>query len=164
VAQYLALAIFTVGVVHTLGSDDLLAAFAAGEFRCLSYSVWAIVTLLLPGSAVSWDQDFNQRIEGEAFASVVELLLNCGCFFYIGAWLPWGHFTLPDLGISPWKLIVLCIGILFLRRIPVLLALYKWIPEITNWREALFCGHFGKKSLQLFGMTSSYLFIHRTCK
>jgi hypothetical protein len=36
VAQYLALAIFTVGVVRTLGSDDLLAAFAAGEFRYLT--------------------------------------------------------------------------------------------------------------------------------
>ena len=32
VAQYLALAIFTIGVVSTIGSDDLLAAFAAGEF------------------------------------------------------------------------------------------------------------------------------------
>lgn len=30
VAQYLALAIFTAGVVSTLGSDDLLAAFACG--------------------------------------------------------------------------------------------------------------------------------------
>ena len=30
VAQYLALALFTIGVVSTLGSDDLLAAFAAG--------------------------------------------------------------------------------------------------------------------------------------
>ena len=31
VAQYLALALFTVGVANSLGSDDLLAAFAAGE-------------------------------------------------------------------------------------------------------------------------------------
>ena len=31
VAQYLALAIFTIGVVSTIGSDDLLAAFAAGK-------------------------------------------------------------------------------------------------------------------------------------
>lgn len=30
VAQYLALALFTVGVANSLGSDDLLAAFAAG--------------------------------------------------------------------------------------------------------------------------------------
>lgn len=32
VTQYVALAIFTIGVVSTIGSDDLLAAFAAGEF------------------------------------------------------------------------------------------------------------------------------------
>ena len=30
VAQYIALAIFITGIVSTLGSDDLLAAFAAG--------------------------------------------------------------------------------------------------------------------------------------
>ena len=30
VAQFLALALFTMGVVRTIGSDDLLAAFAAG--------------------------------------------------------------------------------------------------------------------------------------
>lgn len=30
VAQYLALAIFTIGVASTIGTDDLLAAFAAG--------------------------------------------------------------------------------------------------------------------------------------
>ena len=29
-AQYLALTVFTIGVVSILGSDDLLAAFAAG--------------------------------------------------------------------------------------------------------------------------------------
>ncbi|KAJ3577017.1 hypothetical protein NP233_g11 [Leucocoprinus birnbaumii] len=124
VAQYLALAIFTIGVVNTLGSDDLLAAFAAG-------------------SAISWDGDFNTRVEGEAFASVIEYILNCGCFFYIGAWLPWSQFSLPEIGLSPWRLLVLCIGILLLRRIPAILALYKWVPEIDNWKEALFCGHFG---------------------
>ena len=30
VMQYLALAVFTEGLVNTIGSDDLLAAFAAG--------------------------------------------------------------------------------------------------------------------------------------
>lgn len=36
VAQYLALALFTVGVVSTIGSDDLLAAFAAGKLVATS--------------------------------------------------------------------------------------------------------------------------------
>jgi len=31
VAQYLALAVFITGIVSTIGSDDLLAAFAAGH-------------------------------------------------------------------------------------------------------------------------------------
>ncbi|KAG6829126.1 hypothetical protein H0H92_005600 [Tricholoma furcatifolium] len=51
VAQYLALAIFISGVVSTIGSDDLLAAFAAG-------------------SAISWDGEFNDHTEGEVFASM----------------------------------------------------------------------------------------------
>lgn len=36
VAQYLSLAIFTIGVTKTIGSDDLLAAFAAGTFISVS--------------------------------------------------------------------------------------------------------------------------------
>lgn len=32
VAQYLALTLFTIGVVSTIGSDDLLAAFAASSY------------------------------------------------------------------------------------------------------------------------------------
>ena len=34
VAQYLALAVLTTGIVSSLGSDDLLAAFAAGSYGC----------------------------------------------------------------------------------------------------------------------------------
>ncbi|RXW25610.1 hypothetical protein EST38_g247 [Candolleomyces aberdarensis] len=124
VAQYLALAVFITGLVSTLGSDDLLAAFAAG-------------------SAISWDGDFNVHTEGEIFASVIELVLNCACFIYIGAWIPFDQFTIPELGITPGKLILLAVGILFLRRIPAILMLYKWIPEIKSWKEALFSGHFG---------------------
>jgi sodium/hydrogen antiporter len=31
IAQYIALALFTVGATNSLGNDDLLAAFAAGK-------------------------------------------------------------------------------------------------------------------------------------
>ncbi|KAG6891232.1 hypothetical protein C0995_008484 [Termitomyces sp. Mi166 len=123
VAQYLALSIFIAGVVSTIGSDDLLAAFAAG-------------------SAISWDGEFNDHTEGEAFASIVDLVLNCACFIYIGAWLPFKSFDSPELGITPWRLIVLFLSILALRRIPAMMVLYRWIPEIRTWREALFSGHF----------------------
>ncbi|KAI0633861.1 Sodium/hydrogen exchanger family-domain-containing protein [Trametes polyzona] len=124
VAQYLALTLFTIGITRTLGSDDLLAAFAVG-------------------CAINWDGYFSEQTENEVFSHVVDLLLNCGCFVYIGAWMPFNMFNAPELGITPWRLVVLFLAILVLRRIPPLLLLYKWVPEITTWREALFSGHFG---------------------
>lgn len=124
VAQFLALAIFTIGLASTIGSDDLLAAFAAG-------------------SAVSWSGHFNTHTSHEVFSSVIDLVLNCACFIYIGAWLPFTQFNSPELGIVPWRLVLLLIGILTLRRIPCLLMIYKFVPDIHNWREAMFCGHFG---------------------
>jgi hypothetical protein len=69
---------------------------------------------------------------------------------YIGAWLPFREFTIPELGITPLRLFGLAVGILALRRIPAILMLYKFIPEIESWKEALFCGHFGPVSL-VFG-------------
>ena len=83
------------------------------------------------------------HIENEVFSSVIDLVLNCACFIYIGAWLPFEKFDVPSLGISPSRLVILFLAILVLRRIPSLLLLYKFIPDIHNWREALFCGHFG---------------------
>ncbi|EJD54300.1 hypothetical protein AURDEDRAFT_141237 [Auricularia subglabra TFB-10046 SS5] len=124
VAQYIALALATVGLANLLGSDDLLAAFAAG-------------------SAVSWDGDFNDQTEDTIFSSVIDLLLNIACFIYIGAWIPFHDFNIPELDIVPWRLVVLFFALLILRRVPALLAIYKWVPDIENWREALFCGHFG---------------------
>ncbi|KAG2132016.1 Sodium/hydrogen exchanger family-domain-containing protein [Suillus bovinus] len=124
VAQYLALSIFTIGIASTIGADDLLAAFAAG-------------------SAISWDGHFNVQTENDVFSSVIDYVLNCGCFIYIGAWLPLEAYNSPEYGITPWRLVLLVIVILVLRRIPPLLALYKFVPEIATWKEALFSGHFG---------------------
>lgn len=142
VAQYLAMAFFTIGIASTIGSDDLLAAFAAGRTVFLLASK-LLTSLLHIGNAISWDGHFNTQTEDEIFVSVIDLVLNCACFVYIGAWLPFDAFNSPELGITPWRLVVLFIAILALRRIPSILLLYKWIPEIRTWREALFSGHFG---------------------
>ena len=107
-------------------------------------SVYTLQELTLgTGSAISWDGYFNTQIEDEVFSSVIDLVLNCGCFVYIGAWMPFNMFNATELGITPWRLVVLFIAVLILRRFPPLLLLYKWVPEITSWREALFSGHFG---------------------
>ena len=110
----------------------------------------------MTGSAISWDGDFNVHTEGEVFASVIDLVLNCGCFIYIGAWLPFHAFSIPELEITPWRLVVLTIGVLVLRRIPAILLLFKWIPEIKSWREALFCGHFGELHPRSLHLVSKY--------
>ncbi len=98
----------------------------------------------MTGTAISWDGNFNTHTEDEIFASVIDLVLNCACFVYIGAWLPFESFNMPQYGIEPWRLVVLVIAILALRRIPSILLLFKWVPEITTWQEALFSGHFGR--------------------
>lgn len=43
----------------------------------------------------------------------------------------------------PWRLIVIGLLVLILRRLPAVVALYKWIPDVKTFREALFSGHFG---------------------
>ncbi|KIJ39483.1 hypothetical protein M422DRAFT_210391 [Sphaerobolus stellatus SS14] len=131
VAQYIALSLMSIGLTGLLGSDDLLAAFAAG-------------------SAISWDGDFNVQIENDIFSTVLDLVVNCAAFIYIGAWLPFEMYNVPEslqnppqLSISPWRLVVLFLLILVFRRLPSLILLYKWVPDIDGWREALFTGHFG---------------------
>jgi hypothetical protein len=88
------MALFTVGLAHTIGSDDLLAAFAAGNFDLL----WFLPDILnhTTGTALSWDGHFTKKTndkqiddkhpkgdklfeeaEKETFVSVIELVLNC---------------------------------------------------------------------------------------
>ncbi|KAJ6567983.1 hypothetical protein DFH09DRAFT_1468247 [Mycena vulgaris] len=118
-------------------SDDLLAAFAAG-------------------SAVSWDGHFNDVIENEVFSSVIDLLFNCGCFVYIGAWTPLNSFYNSALGITLMRLTILFIGILALRRIPPVLLLHRWVSEIRTWREALFTGQFGPMCSSCLDISSTH--------
>ncbi|TKY87777.1 hypothetical protein EX895_003358 [Sporisorium graminicola] len=124
VAQYISLAIASMGVNVLLGSDDLLAAFACG-------------------TAFAWDGWFTKQTEDSNFSNIVDLLFNIATFIYIGALIPWHDFVDADLGLSIWRLIVLTICVLLTKRIPVILALWKFIPDIKTFREAIFCGHFG---------------------
>ncbi|KAK0187595.1 Sodium/hydrogen exchanger family-domain-containing protein [Armillaria mellea] len=124
VAQYVSLAIFATGVTTLLGSDDLLSAFACG-------------------TAFAWDGFFNRQTEESVFSSVIDLLFNIAAFVFVGAWMPFGQFSNEELTLSVWRLIVIAILVLLLRRLPVMIALYKWIPDIKTFREAVFSGHFG---------------------
>jgi sodium/hydrogen antiporter len=118
---YFLLAIFCVGVGSTIGSDDFLVCFGAG-------------------TAFAWDGWFSSKTEKIKLPHIIDLLLNSTLFVYFGAIMPWERFT-DDL--NAWKLLACLVLIFTIRRIPILLALQRWIPDIRNYREALFAGHFG---------------------
>lgn len=121
---YLVLAIFNTGICTLLGTDDLLAAFTAG-------------------CAFAWDGAYAKKTEDANFSNVIDVLINMSFFVYFGAVVPWQMFNMPSLGLDIWRLIVLAILVLLFRRIPALLMLKPFIPDVRTWREALFCGHFG---------------------
>ena len=128
VVFYLLMAIFSIGVGSNLGSDDFLVAFGAGI-------------------GFAHDGWFSAKTgkKQESFAEIVDLILNSTMFVYFGSDIPWSEFmsnaVAPNLRI--WHLVFfLCLVLLF-RRIPVVLALKTFIPDIRTYREALFCGHFG---------------------
>ncbi|EDR03541.1 uncharacterized protein LACBIDRAFT_253237 [Laccaria bicolor S238N-H82] len=124
VAQYVSLAMLTIGVTTLLGSDDLLAAFFCG-------------------TAFAWDGFFNRQTEESVFSSVIDTLFNVAAFIFVGAWMPFNKFQDAALTLSVWRLIVVALLVFLLKRIPVIIACYRWIPDIKNFRESVFCGHFG---------------------
>ncbi|GAA5822504.1 hypothetical protein JCM3770_002440 [Rhodotorula araucariae] len=124
VAMYVALALLVTGLTTLAGSDDLLAAFACG-------------------TAFAWDDWFTESIEESNFSSTVDLLANCAIFIYIGATMPFNAWQSETTTLTWWRMLLLCLGILALRRLPTMYALYHWIPDIKTRREAIFAGHFG---------------------
>jgi NhaP-type Na+/H+ or K+/H+ antiporter len=124
VAQYVSLAMLTVGTCTLLGVDDLLASFACG-------------------TTFAWDGFFNRQTEESNFSSVIDLLFNIAAFVFVGAWMPFDKFNDHTLTLSVWRLIVVAILVLLLKRLPIMVLLYKWIPDVKSIREAIFSGHFG---------------------
>ena len=127
---YLLLAILCVGVGSTLGTDDFLVAFGAGY-------------------GFARDGWFSRKTEGVHLPKVLDLLLNSAMFVYLGTIMPWYAFAPHDLTpfVTPWRLVAFLVLVLLFRRIPIVLAMYRWIPDIRTFREALFCGHFGPMGL-----------------
>jgi Na(+)/H(+) antiporter len=121
---YFVVALFCAGSGSMLGVDDLLVGFAAGV-------------------GFSNDGWFSERTEESHVSNVIDLLLNLAYFVYFGTIIPWEQYNSGFGGMTAWRLVVIAILVLFFRRIPIMLALKPLIPDIKNWREALFAGHFG---------------------
>ena len=118
---------FILGTCGSLGTDDLLACFVAGN-------------------ALNWDGRYLEECEArhDEVNSCIDVLLNFGGFMYIGAVLPWDEWNQPDIGITYPRLIALGFLVLLLRRLPAILLMYKLMPNVCkNWKEALFMGYYG---------------------
>ncbi|KAL1934724.1 hypothetical protein VTP01DRAFT_6906 [Rhizomucor pusillus] len=120
----IALASFLMGFVGLLGSDDLLACFIAGN-------------------SFTWDDWFRIETEDSRLVESIDMMLNLSIFIYIGIIMPWDSFTDASLNMSIWRLLLLAVLVHLFRRLPVVTALYKFIPAIRTWREAVFTGWFG---------------------
>lgn len=121
---YFVVALFCAGSGSILGLDDLLVGFAAGV-------------------GFSNDGWFGEKTEESHVSNVIDLLLNLTYFVYLGTIIPWEQFNSGIEGLEAWRLVIIAIFVLFFRRIPIMLALKPFIPDIKTWREALFAGHFG---------------------
>lgn len=127
------LAIFLIGTCGMAGSNDILAAFAAGN-------------------ALSWDNWFRQKTAQDSFSTTMEIFLNVALFIYLGAICPWRSFApfmngmATPFSIPLWRLVCLAIAILGMRRIPPVVLLYKLLllrPHVQTLRQASFVGFFG---------------------
>ncbi|CRG84148.1 hypothetical protein PISL3812_01473 [Talaromyces islandicus] len=121
---YFVLALFCAGSGSLLGMDDLLIGFAAG-------------------TGFSNDGWFTAKTEESHVSNVIDLLLNLAYFVYFGSIIPWSSYNMPEIGLTPWRLVVIALLVIFFRRIPIMMMLKPIIPDIKTWREALFAGHFG---------------------
>jgi sodium/hydrogen antiporter len=119
----ISLALFITGTCGMIGSDDVLACFIAGN-------------------VFTWDDWFRLETLDDSLQPTIDMLLNVTVFLWYGAVCPWDRFLHNDV-IPLYRLVPLGLLVLLLRRLPWVLAIHKWIPQIEEPRQALFVGFFG---------------------
>ncbi|KAJ9622307.1 hypothetical protein H2203_006525 [Taxawa tesnikishii (nom. ined.)] len=117
------LALFIVGTVGMIGSDDVLACFIAGN-------------------VFTWDDWFRLETLDDSLQPTIDMLLNVSIFIWFGAVCPWYEFAHNNV-IPIYRLIPLGILVLLLRRLPIVLAMHKKIHQIEELKQAIFVGFFG---------------------
>nr|WP_299379395.1 cation:proton antiporter [uncultured Halomonas sp.] len=115
----LALTLLVLGVGKLLGTDSILAVFAAG---------------------IAYDQRVKgkERNEEDNVQEMVNLFFTMPVFALFGLMAPWGEWL--ALG---WHGLLLVVLILLLRRLPIVLVLRKWLPPVRERNIALVMGWFG---------------------
>ncbi|KAJ1022021.1 hypothetical protein NDA18_005256 [Ustilago nuda] len=118
-----AMGVFIIGSGGVMQIDDLLAAFVAGN-------------------ALSWTDFYREQCEESEVDNCLDLLLNLVFFSFLGATIPWDSFNDPENGVTPGKFALMCILVLLFRRLPAMLAFYRFLPTLHDVSEACFIGYF----------------------
>jgi NhaP-type Na+/H+ or K+/H+ antiporter len=115
----LALTLLVLGVGKMLGTNSILAVFAAG---------------------LAFDQlvGGKERSEEDKVQEAVNLFFTLPVFVLFGLIAPW-----PEWRALGWSGIVLALLVMLLRRLPVIWALRPWLAPVREWRIALMMGWFG---------------------
>jgi NhaP-type Na+/H+ or K+/H+ antiporter len=128
-----ALATFSIGLADILHTNELLACFFAG-------------------TAVNWTDKIRAEDLHSHFSEGIELFFDATVFLVIGALLPWRTWLAQDF-LPPGRLALLGGLVLVFRRLPAVLALYRFTPQIKTLREAAFVGWFVRHCSRVSSIT-----------
>ncbi|MFE6476231.1 cation:proton antiporter domain-containing protein [Streptomyces rochei] len=118
-------------LVYTL----LLALFVLGAAGLLRFD--GVLAVFVSGLAFNAVSSVDERASENKIDEAVNRFLVLPLFVLLGAMIPWREWG--ELGW--WRGILLVLGVLLARRLPVLLALKR--PLSLSWRDAVFLGWFG---------------------
>jgi sodium/hydrogen antiporter len=85
---------------------------------------------------------FRLETLDDSLQPTIDMLLNLAIFMWFGAVCPWDLFAHNDI-IPIYRLIALGVLILLLRRLPVVLAMHRYIRQVEHFSQAAFLGFFG---------------------
>jgi NhaP-type Na+/H+ or K+/H+ antiporter len=114
-----ALTFATLGVVTLLGGNGILAVFVAG----LAYN---------------WLADPHDEAEEQRIQEVTNRLFTYPMFVLLGMVLPWSDWV--ALG---WSGLAVVLGVLLVRRLPMIFALQGFLDPLDRRESTLFAGWFG---------------------
>lgn len=130
-----------IGTCGLVGSDDVLSCFVAGN-------------------VLGWDNWFQEETLDDSSQPTIDMMLNQAVFLWFGAVCPWPDFATSGDVIGLGRLVALSILILLLRRIPVILALQKFLQPVHSSKYALLMGHFGPIGVSaIFYLSELILFL-----
>lgn len=104
---------------------------------------------------------FRKETKHDSLQPIMDFLLNIAVFMWLGAVCPWEKLFSKEI-IPNHRLVLLGVLVLLLRRLPVIIAMRRQIPQIRNFRHALIMGFFGPIGVSaIFYLYVTQDFLHR---